>query len=635
MSDSNWLSLEQIEELGALLARGEAIDHDLPLGARLHIDRPQPFLIVYRTPPKPTDSGMEFLLGGLASYLIAPGGKGCRGAVAALTRHLLDVLAEAFGTVALIELSTIKDIDSAASPSDGPEVPNLRLTAPAKGAPTEALESFEHAVASTDWPVQVPKVEVRYAALPHPPGLPSLIEKSKAAEQHITAISLELSPVFRDPESGDLYPEIHRGMRAALGHVLKQMLYTFYDTASVRTPTHYHELGSQSLTDDVWAVDKALSEVSDAFDLLLHITPVNTDNAFHAFKRSNFERSPEFHYRPLRLDPGEWKQRLFSIPLETVDDPALHQIFFEKRDELDKQLTLLTDRGTSSFRYGSLQLFGAAGEDDLKVARALLDQIPPHIREGDVSDSVSAEDFAAMAQVELDAYKELAPGLAAKIYVQEDIPGLIVSSGNLFIGSHARVPRARIEATLHHEVGTHMLTYYNGKAQRFQQLHSGLAQYEELQEGLAVFSEYLVGGLSRPRLRLLAGRAMAAEAMIEGAGFVSTYRLLHDDYEFNQRVAFSVAMRAHRGGGYVKDVIYLRGLIRLLDYLSQGGDFDMLLVGKIGFRQISVMEELKWRRVLTTDILRPRYLTRADVKHRLAKVQEGMSVLDMIDGAPS
>ena len=34
---------------------------------------------------------------------------------------------------------------------------------------------------------------------------------------------------------------------------------------------------------------------------------------------------------------------------------------------------------------------------------------------------------------------------------------------------------------------------------------TGLTGYDTLQEGLAVLSEYLVGGLSRPRLRLLGG----------------------------------------------------------------------------------------------------------------------------------
>ena len=66
--------------------------------------------------------------------------------------------------------------------------------------------------------------------------------------------------------------------------------------------------------------------------------------------------------------------------------------------------------------------------------------------------------------------------------------------------------RARVGASLQHEVGTHLVTYYNGLEQPLRLLHVGLAGYDETQEGLAVLAEYLVGGLSRSRLRTLAER---------------------------------------------------------------------------------------------------------------------------------
>ena len=84
----------------------------------------------------------------------------------------------------------------------------------------------------------------------------------------------------------------------------------------------------------------------------------------------------------------------------------------------------------------------------------------------------------------------------------------MVSNGNLFIGKRVKIPESRAEALIQHEVGTHVLTYINGKNQPFQQLYCGLSGCDELQEGLAVLSEYLVGGLSPPRLRLLAGRVI-------------------------------------------------------------------------------------------------------------------------------
>jgi uncharacterized protein (TIGR02421 family) len=124
------------------------------------------------------------------------------------------------------------------------------------------------------------------------------------------------------------------------------------------------------------------------------------------------------------------------------------------------------------------------------------------------------------------------------------------SDGDLLIGRDARLPRSRIDALLHHEVGTHLLTYYNGLVEPFKLLHTGLAGYDSFQEGLAVLSEYLVGGLSKPRLRLLAARVVAVHMMLQGATFVETFRALTREFGFNQRIAYTITMRVYRGGGF-------------------------------------------------------------------------------------
>ena len=48
-----------------------------------------------------------------------------------------------------------------------------------------------------------------------------------------------------------------------------------------------------------------------------------------------------------------------------------------------------------------------------------------------------------------------------------------------------------------------------------------------VQEGLGVFAECAVGGLTRARLRVLAARGVAVDAMLRGASIVETFRLLN------------------------------------------------------------------------------------------------------------
>jgi uncharacterized protein (TIGR02421 family) len=207
----------------------------------------------------------------------------------------------------------------------------------------------------------------------------------------------------------------------------------------------------------------------------------------------------------------------------------------------------------------------------------------------------------------------------------------MVSEGNLLIGKKTRIAKDRIEALVQHEVGTHILTYYNGKAQPLQQLYSGVPGYEELQEGLAVLSEFFMGGLNQDRLRTLAARVVAIHAMIEGAGFIETFRLLKDKYNFSAYASFSITTRVFRSGGFTKDAVYLRGLVSLLEYLKQGHELEPLLIGKIRQDYIPIMQELIYRNVLKPIPLKPRYLLDPSIKDKIQKLKEGVTVYKLID----
>ena len=67
-----------------------------------------------------------------------------------------------------------------------------------------------------------------------------------------------------------------------------------------------------------------------------------------------------------------------------------------------------------------------------------------------------------------------------------------------------------------------------------------------------MFVEYLVGGLTPARLRTLAARVVAVRSLLDGATFVDTFRVLHDQHGFSARSAFMISMRVHRGGGLTK-----------------------------------------------------------------------------------
>jgi len=207
---------------------------------------------------------------------------------------------------------------------------------------------------------------------------------------------------------------------------------------------------------------------------------------------------------------------------------------------------------------------------------------------------------------------------------------MLVSGDQLLVGGRTRVPKRRVEALLQHEIGTHLVTRYNGHVQPLEQLEVGLAGYDGLQEGLAVLAEYLVGGLNRLRIRVLAARVVAARHLVGGASFIDTFRLLDRTYEFSQRTAYTIAMRTYRGGGLTKDAVYLRGLLQILRYLREDGEIEPLYIGKVAASHLPLIAELRIRRVINPPALRPRYLDGPKSDAKMKRLRSGMSVLELL-----
>lgn len=619
---------ELIERVERRLAEGKRVRRTLPGGGRLHIDRPLPFLCLYRRPPRRADEGTRRLVTTEAAYLIAPGGKRHREFVTTLVRTIGRAMTEHYGAFLILEIWSVDAPDDEPGDIAGPA---FRIVVRQGAARQKLVRRLRDELAKVRLQDRAAEVAVRESQEPNPRGQPTILPSAAAEELNFTILGLGVRAVYRDPETGKVYPLVLRELRRATSRALRPVFYEFVRKQTTYRPGHYHVLGRRALVRAVRDVDRELAAVSDLFDFLLQVTPINAAAAWNRFREARFEQAPELRYRPLRIDPLILKRRLHRTQLENVEDPALARIFTQKLVELDRQLTMLIDLDSPSFLHGSLQLYGGVDPDLLRVARDLLQTLPPRGRGDSSGEGLDARSFAERARAELEDYRRQWPEMDGRVEIRDDIAtGLMVSHGSLLIGRGTRIPASRADALLQHEVGTHVLTYHNGRAQPFRQLYSGLAGYEALQEGLAVLAEYLVGGLSRARLRLLAGRVVAARALIDGATFVDTFRLLNREHGFAQRVAFVATLRTYRGGGLTKDALYLRGLHEVLGYLAGGGELEPLFVGKIAAEHVPIIDELRWRGVLREPPLTPRYMQRPDVRERLARVRSGIRVLDMI-----
>ena len=391
---------------------------------------------------------------------------------------------------------------------------------------------------------------------------------------------------------------------------------------------NYQALGPRQFGAAVTDADGEMADIERTFAFLLLISPVNVGDAWVRFDDGGFTRPPEFRYRLLPIDPDRLRRRLWAIDLDPVADPAMAFLLHDKREELDRQIAMLAERNTPLFRYASIRLYQPVDDALLALARDILRTIADETpRDSDVIDAV---EFARRAQTEIEYYRAALPALAADIQIRPDLAGLMVSDGNLLIDQHLAIAAGRVEPLLHHEVGTHIVTYYNGRAQPLRQLCTGLADYDEMQEGLAVFCEYLGGGLDAGRMRVLAARVVAAHSVEHGADFLETFRLLHVTHGFAAESAFDITARVYESGGFTRDLIYLRGLVRLLEYVHGGGTLEPLFIGKFAFKHIDIIAELRARGFLVAAPLRPRVLTEAAARERVAAARNGLSVTQLI-----
>lgn len=609
-------AVDVVERVRSRLAADLAVDEQLP-GGRLHIDRPLPFLVVARVGSAEGDPLAE-LAETQASYLTLPSAGDL--VTSAVVSAMAEQLADRFGSFLILDLWT-----SGESASGEAARPTFRVCEQFDDQPSATGQALAKALEDVAAFGVSPEIEVVKWL-----GRTPLLSHDETRRLGALLLGLEIPGTILDPQTGQAYPLLLRDLRRDMSRAIQRAAHEFADVQTTHHVEDFRALGRRGVIESARQVDEQLVTVGSAFDYLLSITPVNTNEAWAAFQAGGYEHDPLFHYRQLPFDPDLLKRQLFNIRIEDLEDPTLAALFRAKRAELDRQISLLEARGSTDFVSVSVQLYGGVDASLLELARELLSRVQERGEIGS-GPSVDAAIFVKRARAEIDHYRATYPELSAEVQVRDDVPGVLVANGNLLVGSNYRLAERRVDALLQHEVGTHVVTWVNGSAQPLRQLQIGLPGYEETQEGLGVLAEYLVGGLTPARLGLLAARVLAVDAMLHGASFVETFRLVQETRLFSAESAFGIVMRIYRSGGLTKDAMYLRGLSALLQHVAEGGSLEPLLLGKLPVRDVPVVEELHWRQVLRPPVLRPRWMDHPQAAIRLGAAREGLGVMNLME----
>ena len=591
-----------------------------PVGeiGRVHVDRWLPFILFHRGDAGPVSLARRIAIES-PSYLVWPPADDPPASEA-----IEAVVAAMASTAGRLLVITLDDRAVEYEEEGSPALPDFaaQLGAGDEGDIGRAADVLETALRD----IRIDLRRCKVQRVPFAPLLPQEFDRLLDRIEGVDRLSLQVPQIHRRPDGGE-YPAIAHELSTGIGDAILRAACAFLDDGKAKAPSHYRALGRSAYLAAAFKADRKLDRVARSFDFLLSVSPINTDKAFDRFIADGEGKPPHFHYRPLTVDPDEAKRELYDIDFRALEDPLLERLLGEKRHELDAQLTMLATRNTPAFQSASIFLYGAVSKDVLDDAKAILAAGGSSQPRGE---SVGSGEIAAAAAALASTYQAVHPSFAPDIQVREDIAGLMVSGRKLFVGAKTVVPSHRVQALLAHEVSIHLLTHFNGAAQRLAIFRSGLAGYDGIQEGLGVFAEWATGGLTRTRLRLLAARVVAVAAMERGAGFIEVYRSLTRDHGFTKRGAFGIAARVFRSGGFAKDAIYLEGFRAVTSLVAAGAPLDPFWLGKIALTHVPAIEELLQRELVQPPLFKPSFLAEAEAAKRIAGLRKAKSFPEMV-----
>ena len=606
-----------IAELEACLENEEPIRLDLGGRGRLYIDRPMPFIAVHVG--RQAQPAAREAVAAHAAYLLVRNATDADVVLSIVGKSMQ----ERFGGFMIIDIGEMaEDRLAADAPYLAPFAVSISHT-PDKPA-RAAAASFAGAMQKVDARYRSPRIERLEVGEDKAAGLARRIRQ-------FPMLTIRFAPIYKVPQSRQVYPELREWLAANIVDATLRGAAEFAQAKTNVPLTSHRALGRRVFVDAVSRADRAVDDIASRFDFLLGVTPINAEAAWAEFSVADFQREPQFLYRPLTLDVAATKKALFAIGLDHFEDPVLSRLYREKQQELDLQLSMLSLREAYQFKELGRALYRSVEPCLMQMAKDILATTARKVGRTETED-VGYRFVERRAQAMIERYSKQSAGFAATIDIRDDLPaGLMVSNGRLLISRNTHMAKNRVEALLSHEVGVHLLTYFNGSGHGLRLFRSGLASYEGTQEGLAVLAEFLVGGMNVARLRLLAGRVLAVAGMLDGAEFVETFRLLSKEHGFSDSSAFGVALRVHRGGGLAKDAIYLRGLLEILAHLEAGGSLDPFWLGKIATGHFAVMQELSTRGLLKPMRIEPQFLSTKGAQERLGRLRTGLTPIDLLE----
>ncbi|WP_370392545.1 flavohemoglobin expression-modulating QEGLA motif protein [uncultured Winogradskyella sp.] len=341
----------------------------------------------------------------------------------------------------------------------------------------------------------------------------------------------------------------------------------------------------------LFEIDANINRLVKNIELLNYINPQNIASEKKKFFAAKYNYEPQFNYPKIRFNGYKLHRLFFSQRLERIEDDDIRQLYEDIIYEYSGLIECIETIGQGrKFYFNSLKSFGTPTERSLENAKFILR----------FDDSEFNEELLPMynAQEARDYFDEFSKRYDFKyrIKISNNLSAAAMVLNNtqtLVLRKSHKFSLNQLKVLTNHEIGVHMVTTFNGLNQPLKVFSNGFPNNVETQEGLAVYSEFMSGCLTIERLKELAFRVIAVDSLHKGYTFSDTFHLLHNQHKLNRDKAFSITLRVHRGGGFTKDHLYLKGIRNIYKYANSEEDLGLLLTGKVSQEYVSTIKKLQ------------------------------------------
>lgn len=333
-------------------------------------------------------------------------------------------------------------------------------------------------------------------------------------------------------------------------------------------------------------IDQALFGASQKVKAVYYFEPLNKEEEKRKFLKDRI-RNPRFIYRDLEYQPGEVEEKLRKL---RIPNGELGELFKKKRRSLLRRNEMVKNRGRKVVREISLRTHKPPGKRLVKFAERWLEEIPGVEKERVVSSRVIKRTLEAVLRHYglADWRVEFSDKTLTTVYTAEK---------KITVGRETKFTKEAPERLALHEVSVHVLRGANGLEQLLKIFALGLPGYLETEEGLALYFEELTGKMPPEKKRDYASRVIAVDSVCQSLDFRRTFKRLKS-YGLTDNQSWNMTLRAHRGGGYVKCHLYLKGFLKIKEFAKKDGDFKTLFLGRVGLSDLSLVRKLLRRGVI-------------------------------------